>query len=256
MIRRQILILAAVMLAIFFAIDALAQEQCPFPTTITLGNAVVQPCSTQRIDIPVYIDNPCPVGGFQLQVITTDPNWLFFNSLDSLSADTIGSRIGNWESFGFTINPNFPSTIRVTGIADMPGGGNSIYLPPGDGLLCTIHLTFTDHLVCDSSQLLNFGTTRVSDTTGYILFDPLYLVRDSVYVTPGNCHGNPRGDANCSGVVNGIDVTFLVAYFHGGRSFCCLCSGDANGNGSVNGIDVTFLIAYLKGGGTPPGPCE
>jgi hypothetical protein len=74
---------------------------------------------------------------------------------------------------------------------------------------------------------------------------------------------SPAGDANSNGVLNGIDVTFLVGFFKGGPAPTCTCvpffpplptgcCADANGNGVVNGIDVTYLINFFKGIGPAP----
>jgi PKD repeat protein len=64
-----------------------------------------------------------------------------------------------------------------------------------------------------------------------------------------------RGDANGNGVLNGIDVVYLVAYLKGlGPAPDPFMAGDANGNGQVNGLDVVYLVAYFKGAGPPPPP--
>jgi hypothetical protein len=69
------------------------------------------------------------------------------------------------------------------------------------------------------------------------------------------------GDANNTGNVNGLDVTYLVNYFKGGNVpplqidcpphglFYAAC--DVNGNCVVNGLDATYLVNYLKGGSLP-----
>lgn len=66
------------------------------------------------------------------------------------------------------------------------------------------------------------------------------------------------GDANASGNVNGLDVTYGVNYFKGGTPppYRCECTlgniiyaaGDVNGTCSFNGIDITYFVSYLKGG--------
>jgi hypothetical protein len=74
------------------------------------------------------------------------------------------------------------------------------------------------------------------------------------------------GDANSSGVYNGIDVTFMVAYLKGGAApeYTCDCPGfdppmyvacDVNGSCSFNGLDVTYSVSYFKGGPNLPTPC-
>lgn len=61
------------------------------------------------------------------------------------------------------------------------------------------------------------------------------------------------GDANHNGIVNLLDITFLIGYLYkGGPTPFCSDEADANGNSQVNILDVTYLINYLyKGGPTP-----
>jgi hypothetical protein len=232
-----------------------AFSQCPI--TVTLGNATVEPCSLQRISIPVYMNNTCGVGGFEFRICTTQRAWLTFQPGDPQAADTIGSRISNWRMFSANVHAGADSQIIVTGIATMPPDTHTVFLPPGDGLIFTIHMNYNNNLICDSSQALAFTRGNVSDPSGNILYDSVTLNTDYVYVLAGRCGNNPRGDINCSGQFNGLDVTYLVAYLKGlGPGFCCLCSGDANHSGSVNGIDVTYMVGYFKGFNPPPDPCN
>lgn len=61
------------------------------------------------------------------------------------------------------------------------------------------------------------------------------------------------GDANGSGFVNGVDVTYLVAYLKGyGPPPDPFLGGDANGDCLANGMDVVYLVAYFKGFGPEP----
>jgi hypothetical protein len=232
-------------------------DDCPDPTMITVGNITVDPCDARRLNLPIYMLNPCDVGGFSFRVICSDPDWLRFSvGSDTVNWDTVGCRINDWESVGCIVEQISPGTIQITGIADMPGGRENVHLPEGNGLIITLHPIFDNPDICDSSQYIFPSNADVSDTSGFFLFD-IDLVGDSVYVLPGDCHDNPRGDANCSGLLNGVDVTYLVAYLKGvGAPYCCLCQGDVNNSDSVNGVDVTFLVAYLKGQGQAPVPCD
>ena len=74
------------------------------------------------------------------------------------------------------------------------------------------------------------------------------------------------GDVNGSGLFNGSDITYGVAYFEGGGPppvYECECTegdiwyvaGDVNGSCSYNGLDITYGVAYFKGG-PPPIPCS
>jgi hypothetical protein len=80
---------------------------------------------------------------------------------------------------------------------------------------------------------------------------------DKTAVTPSGCN-YAIGDANGSGVLNGLDVTYSVGYFKGGSlpPYSCECTpgntwyvaGDVNGSCSFNGLDVTYMVSYFKGG--------
>jgi hypothetical protein len=60
------------------------------------------------------------------------------------------------------------------------------------------------------------------------------------------------GDANGSGFVNGVDVTYLVAFFKGyGPPPDPMLAGDANGDCSTDVMDVSYIIEYCKGGPEP-----
>jgi hypothetical protein len=249
--------LGAIFLTIVSSQIALGQCTCPEPITLTIGAVTISPCTAQRLDIPVYIHNECYVGGFEIRIHTTDPSWLAFSATDTAAADTIGSRIGNWEMFSANVYSSNTSQIIISGIADWPGGAVGVKLPPGDGLLFTMHINYLSRAVCDSAQLLTFTLGRISDTTGNCLIDNVELISDSVHVLAGNCNDNPRGDANCSGALTGSDVTYLVRFFKGlNEGYCCLCSGDVNNSGTVSGVDVTYLVGYFKGQRPHPAPCR
>lgn len=102
------------------------------------------------------------------------------------------------------------------------------------------------------------GVDFVSADVGYAVGDSgiiLYTVTGGEI--PSGCD-YVAGDVNDSGVANGLDVVYLVAYFKGGDEppLSCLCgthgdlfvAADANGSCDVNGLDVTYMINYYKGG--------
>ncbi len=216
---------------------------------ITIGGVVTPPCVENRIDIPVYMSNPVTVGGFSIEIMLTDPSWFEFDPDDTLAVDTIGACHTTWGNFEFFVHP-YGHKVTITALG--PGGQN---LPPSeDCLIFTVHGDFDNKLVSDTCQLINFGTTTVSDSTGYVNL-PRYLNRDFLCVEA--CDTNlVRGDVNQSGSLNGLDVIYLINYFKGGPSIClgCPCLADANSDGNVNGLDVVFLVNYFKGGPAPDPP--
>ena len=242
---RLSLISTFILVAIFFSF-ANAQDSTVY---IMLEGSSIPPCENDRVDIPVYMTNPVEVGGFTIQIIMTDPSWFKFDPNDTLAVDTVGACHTNWGAFQFYVHP-FGHSVTVTAIG--PGGQN---LPPGDScLIFTIHGDYNNKDVSDTCQLINFGSTEVSkaDGSGNL---PRILVRDSLCVEACD-PGLIRGDANQSGSLNGLDVTYLIAYFKGGPSIClgCPCLADANTSGGVNGLDVVFLVNYFKGGPAPTPP--
>ncbi len=84
---------------------------------------------------------------------------------------------------------------------------------------------------------LNTGTTQFSPTQIYSCLNFVEYF---------------AGDANMSGLVNGLDVTYLVAYLKNiGPAPDPILAGDANGSCTTNGLDVIYLVNYFKGGPEP-----
>jgi hypothetical protein len=64
-----------------------------------------------------------------------------------------------------------------------------------------------------------------------------------------------NGDANGNGIVNILDITFLISYLYKqGPSPDPMICGDANCNQQLNILDITYLIGYLYKSG--PDPCQ
>jgi hypothetical protein len=60
------------------------------------------------------------------------------------------------------------------------------------------------------------------------------------------------GDANDNGVLNGLDVIYLVNFLKGiGPAPIPIDLGDVNGDCQTNGLDVIYLVNYFKGGELP-----
>ncbi len=100
-------------------------------------------------------------------------------------------------------------------------------------------------------------TLNSNDTDQPLISLPVNIQVDPV--NPGCQYA--MGDVNASGVFNGLDVTYGVAYFKGGAipPYSCECTtgqiwyvaGDVNASCSFNGLDITFMVSYFKGGPTP-----
>jgi M6 family metalloprotease-like protein len=61
------------------------------------------------------------------------------------------------------------------------------------------------------------------------------------------------GDANDDGVINLLDITYLINHvYRGGPAPDPVEAGDVNGNGVINLLDITYLINYIYKGGPDP----
>ena len=216
--------------------------------TITIGS----PCdSTDTLAIPIYLENPCPVGGFSMQIVLTEINQgVYFDELNPNVADTFGSRNTGWGFFSFNVIN--PSTISVLAIGP---GGQQQTLPPGSGLIFTLHPSASSSV--DNCQLVRFGAIdHVFDESGYYEYGREH-VRGTLCV---GCEQSwRRGDANRSGTLNIADVVALFGHLQGTSRLCfggCICTGDFNSSGSINVADVIQMFAYLQGLADPPLPCD
>ncbi len=248
---------AFVLLLFIMTSAAYGQEYCvpedgQYPPEANVTLTIGSPCdSTEIVGIPIYLDNPCPVGGFEMKIVLTDMNQgVYFDSLNPNVADTIGSRISGWGFFSFNVNN--PSTITILAIG--PGGEQPV-LPPGEGLLFTVHPSFDGTV--DNCQMVRFGAIdRVYDAAGYIDYGRIH---EQGTLCIGCEPSWGRGDANRSGTLNIADVIALFNHLKVGPSLCiggCICTGDYNNSGSINISDVIEMFAFLKGVGDPPLPCD
>lgn len=202
--------------------------------------------NVKSFNLPVTLDNPCPVGGIQVD-ITTDPAGIII----PVGVDLSGGRIESWELI--VVNNNQPDSnrLRFLGIADFPGEPSTPPLDSGNGLLFNV--------------VFNLGCGYEINTQVDIILDSVVITDSSGYENYNVEIGNSiveigddtalRGDANCDGALLGSDVTCLVNYFRGMVS--CPCSqraGDVNDDGYIIGSDVTYLVRYFRGGGPPPPP--
>ncbi|PKK84151.1 MAG: hypothetical protein CVT49_04965 [candidate division Zixibacteria bacterium HGW-Zixibacteria-1] len=128
----------------------------------------------------------------------------------------------------------------------------AIFLSPGDTISWQVIGSGATSGI--SEQYLLNGTVGQSA----IGFDSaaVYLVRSGFWQFFCDCR---PGDADASGSINILDVSFLINYLYKGGSAprpYALCSGDADCNCMINILDVTQLINYLYKNGNPPCECE
>ena len=115
--------------------------------------------------------------------------------------------------------------------------------------------TFNNQVVIGQTAFGAVGDSIFFGGGGFFIDSSGAAGSDCEYVT---------GDINNSGGLNGLDVTYGVAYFKGSAAppYSCECTpgnfwyvgGDANASCSFNGLDITYLVSYFKGGNSP-NPC-
>ncbi len=72
---------------------------------------------------------------------------------------------------------------------------------------------------------------------------------DAFVVRIVDCSTKPKGDVNASGLVDSLDIFYLInSLFAGGPPPVCPGSGDVNGDGVTNPSDIFYLINYIFAG--------
>jgi len=241
---KRISLFMGILIACLLLTGSAMSQECL--TTISLGSLNLER-NVKTFTVPVNIENPCPVGGIQIYLTTNPPD-----IITPVMADTTSSRIAGWEQFSYHNSPTNPDTLIVFGVANMPAEPDTPPLEIGDGLLFNLTLQFEcgyeDNITVD----VVMGPAFVSDPDGD-LYENISTEDGVIGITP---FIEPRGDANCDGMLIGGDVSYLVNYFLGNLGCpCALCAGDVNGDGIIIGGDVTYLVTYFMGGAAPP-PCD
>ena len=81
-------------------------------------------------------------------------------------------------------------------------------------------------------------------------------MKDTIHVAPPPCCTGLRGNVNCSGIIDLVDLATLVRYLTiGDITLCCTNSANVDGAGIVDLADLSALVSYLTGGGFVPGNC-
>ena len=109
---------------------------------------------------------------------------------------------------------------------------------------------------CFHVYAMDFSVDREGDFT----FSECEAV-DGTWTADANCIDDPcstgccdmAGDANNSGNINILDVTYIINYLYkGGVTPVCIDEADANGSNTLNILDVTHIINFLYKGGPEP----
>ncbi len=210
-----------------------------------------------------------PDGGFAIAGRTRIGSYY---QLVAMKTDSLGNLLW-WREFGGA-DTDFAESIDITadGGFVICGGGNGFpydyYVvrvgPNGDSLWAAFY--DYDGVAGDSEDsfeirvypdgnIMVFGYADVQSGTGADNDYWAVKLNDSTY--QAGCE-YAVGDVNDSGSLNGLDVTYGVAFFKGGSvpPYECECTpgntwyvaGDVNASCSYNGLDITYLVNYFKGG--------
>jgi hypothetical protein len=167
---------------------------------------------------------PLPFGGPYCVPVWTAP---CSPLITNCPPDTLTGHIGSPMSYDFEINAMFPDEawfqmISGPGEIDTQTGLWSFTPAIEDLGPHTIHI-----ILCEPD-------CSCSNCFFFILID------------------YPCGDVNRDGVVNILDISFLIDYLYGGGPAPePLERGDLNNDGAVNLLDITRLIDFLYMGGDP-----
>ncbi len=211
-------------------------------------------CIDSDIEIGLWVATVDSVGFVHIPLASND------STIVSRNAGEFFYPLTDWDDVSFLpLDPDSPlpgyTSQSILGFWDLFGGPNPPIYTEGDTVLIanyfmhtTADTTYLYELVCPFIEGWNHanGGLLFGSINGVIIpitdqtFSCLFLV--DFY----------PGDANGDGLVNGLDVIYLISYFRGpGPSPYPMLAADANGDCMVNGLDVTYLVAYFKGGPEP-----
>jgi hypothetical protein len=213
-------------------------------------------------------------GGF----VIAGQNWLTLTDVMMLlvRTDSLGNVIWYREYGGpnvdnaMSLDMTADGGIVAGGQTDSYGGGNKDFYivrtdTNGDSLWSAVFghngIDYCHEIRVDpAGDILAFGQHHIFGSQD---FDYWMIKINDGALQPSGCD-YVVGDANDSGSLNGLDVTYGVNYFKGGSlpPYECECTpgntwyvaGDVNASCNYNGLDITYLVSYLKGGPAPE-PC-
>jgi len=194
--------------------------------------------STDIIKVPIYLRNCHPLHRFVLPIIYSGPTELTY-----LSFDTDSCRTNYFESvtqsylsatkMAFTFTPHI--------LTEKPD------LPPGYGRIINIYFQYSSGGGTNILDTTTASTKVLNFNADYVAYQP-FVRQGFIAVTPVI-----RGDANNNGLINMLDITYLINFLYkGGNAPAYFVEGDANSDGKINSLDITYLINYLYKHGPPP----
>ncbi len=211
-------------------------------TADTLRPVTIHGEPGQQVVVPIYLDNKFQAKAIIFPFQLSDPANSRFDSVS-----VVGLRTSYFASV--TI-PDWDETYqRFSVILRSNLSTGTSYLRPGTGPIMNIYITILNQ---PPDGFIKIDTTTI--TIGRSLkiesivadYVPVYSV-GTVYVSAYD-----RGDANMNGVINIVDVSYLINFLYKGGPLPDPYAGDVNGNGVINIIDVAYLISFLYKGGPPP----
>nr|MBN2278397.1 VCBS repeat-containing protein [candidate division Zixibacteria bacterium] len=209
-----------------------------FADTLYFPNVIF---SGDTVKIPLYLKNCHPLYAFTIPLVYSGSLDLGYFGYDTDSCVTdyfdLVNRTAS-DPTGKKLAFNFTASLSGTKPPLAPGYGRilNFYFLRQSGSGTNILDTTTI-----SAKYLNLNAD-------YINYQP---VVQTGYITNNYVI---KGDADGSGAINILDVTFLIRYLYLGGQAPDFYAGDANSDGSINILDVTYLINYLYKDGPPPAP--
>jgi len=161
-----------------------------------------------------------------------------------------------------------PTMWEIPEGVNLDAGQYLLFWADDNGLLGDMHTNFTLNNSGGEIGLFNRSDKGNSEIDSYVYSVQLADTSFGRYPdglgswmfmgnpTPGdanNCDENICGDADGSGALNILDVTYIINYLYkGGPAPVSPEMADVDGSGILNILDVTYIINYLYKGGPIP----
>ena len=230
------------------------------PVVFSSGNRGEYYTEGYSIGYPAYLETTIGVGAIR----KTGEHWNYSGSGDGInvvapSGHYYGYDAGDvytldqMDSLGW--NPEFVTCLEAGENYMCTFGGTSAAAPQVAGILALIR-SKNPNLFRQYETVLNNsardGIGDQYDTTGW---DPCYgyglvsAFRALLAIS--------RGDANCSGSLNLLDVVYIINYLYKGgpEPIPDVLMADVNCDGAISILDVNYIIDYLYNSGPAPRIC-
>jgi hypothetical protein len=204
-------------------------------------------------DRAVWYNCPDSCNMFNMQIVPAEwsANWVPSHAGPDADIPPIQVILTDQDSHPWEVTSIIASSIRLNGVI-APARCAPVFIDSSEALN-RMTLEFNPFLALYSMDSISVdGLYRVT-ITGIFQDGKAFCASGSVTINDNPITDGYCGDANNDGIVNILDITYLINYIYkGGAALDRPGAGDVNSSGGINILDITYLINYVYKGGLAP----